>query len=349
MLIEKKMIAPWRITFDTNPDQCNLNCIMCEGHSKYKTNKKKTNRIMDFKIIEDVVEDAVKYGLKEIIPSTMGEPLLYKDFIDLINLIKRYKLKLNLTTNGTFPRLSMEEWGNLILPIASDVKISINGASKEVNESIMERIDFKRQMENIKKFIQIRDNMRKKGINYPTLTLQTTFMNRNLIEIPELLRMAIKMDVDRFKGHHLWVTHPELESESLKIDKSDIKHWNNTVRIMNLIVQNVRLKNGNKIKLDNIYSIPNNNNSKIVQYNYICPFLGREAWIAWDGTFNVCCAPDDLRKTFGYFGNIKNTSFMEIWNSENYGQLVENWGKNDVCKICNMRRPLEKMRECNND
>ena len=349
MLIEKKMIAPWRITFDTNPDQCNLNCIMCEGHSKYKTNKKKTNRIMDFKIIEDVVEDAVKYGLKEIIPSTMGEPLLYKDFIDLLNLIKRYKLKLNLTTNGTFPSLGAEEWGNLILPIASDIKISINGASKEVNESIMEGINFKRQIENIIKFVQIRDSIRNKGINYPTITLQATFMNRNLNEIPGLLRMAIKMGVDRFKGHHLWVTHPELERESLRKGKSDIKHWNNTVRIMNQIVQNERLKNGNKIKLDNIYSLPYKTNSKVIQDNYICPFLGREAWIAWDGTFNVCCAPDDLRKTFGYIGNIKNTSFMEIWNSKIYGQLVESWGKHNVCKICNMRRPIEKIMGCRND
>lgn len=27
--------APWRITFDTNPDDCNLSCIMCEEHSIY--------------------------------------------------------------------------------------------------------------------------------------------------------------------------------------------------------------------------------------------------------------------------------------------------------------------------
>ena len=27
--------GPWRITFDTNPDDCNLHCIMCEDHSPY--------------------------------------------------------------------------------------------------------------------------------------------------------------------------------------------------------------------------------------------------------------------------------------------------------------------------
>ena len=303
---------------------------------------------MDFKIIEEIIEDTVKYGLKEIIPSTMGEPLLYKDFKDLLDLIKRYKLKLNLTTNGTFPRLGVEEWGNLILPIASDVKISINGASKEVNELIMEGINFKRQMENIKKFIQIRDNIRKSGINYPTLTLQATFMNKNLSEIPDLLRMAIKMDVDRFKGHHLWITHPELEGESLRRRKIDIENWNNIVDKINLISEKERLSNGNKIRVDNIYSI-STKNEDLIPDNYICPFLGKEAWVAWDGTFNVCCAPDDLRQSLGHFGNIINTSFMEIWNGEKYKQLVENWGSYEVCKICNMRRPLNKVRGCNND
>ena len=64
--------GPWRITFDTNPDQCNIHCIMCEEHSKHNLSKGDMNRIMDFHIIEDVIEDAVGYGLKEIIPSTMG-------------------------------------------------------------------------------------------------------------------------------------------------------------------------------------------------------------------------------------------------------------------------------------
>ena len=29
--------GPWRITFDTNPDDCNLRCVMCEEHSPHST------------------------------------------------------------------------------------------------------------------------------------------------------------------------------------------------------------------------------------------------------------------------------------------------------------------------
>ena len=322
---------------------------MCEEHSKYNNDSKSINRIMDFEIIEEVIEYAVNYGLKEIIPSTMGEPLLYKNFIDLLYLIKRYNLKLNLTTNGTFPRLGVKKWAELILPIATDVKISINGATKDINESVMDGINFENQINNITEFIQMRDEVRKKGKNFPTVTFQATFMVRNLNEIIDLLRNAIKLNVDRFKGHHLWVTHPELQDQSLKSNEYTIKKWNGIVEKVIQIAENERLKDGNKIIIDNIYPIFSYDKELLAPYNFLCPFLGREAWIAWDGAFNVCCAPDALRKTFGYFGNVKEEKFMELWNSDKYLQLVENWGSYQVCKICNMRRPLNKNGACNND
>ncbi len=346
MIIEKKLKTPWRITFDTNPDQCNIHCIMCEEHSYYNLGKRKINRIMDFKIIEEVVENAVNHGLKEIIPSTMGEPLLYKNFIDLINLIKHHNLKLNLTTNGTFPRLGVKEWAKLILPIASDVKISINGISKETNESIMKGINFKKQITNIKKFIQIRDEIRRKGVNNPTITFQSTFMKRNINEIPELVRMAIKMNIDRFKGHHLWITHPELENESLRNDWASIKQWNKIAKELYKITRNERLENNRKIILDNIYPFPYSTKNNKIPKNFICPFLGREAWIAWDGIFNVCCAPDDLRRTLGNFGNVKDKNFMELWTSSNYTNLIKNWGNYEVCRMCNMRKPIQDIKAC---
>ena len=346
MVIEKKLKAPWRITFDTNPDQCNIHCIMCEEHSKYNLREGNMNRIMDFQIIEEVIEDTINYGLKEIIPSTMGEPLLYKNFIDLIKIAKRRNLKINLTTNGTFPRLGAEEWAKLILPIASDVKISINGAIKETNELIMEGINFKKQISNIKNFVHIRDKIRKKGINHPTITFQTTFMKRNLKELRELLRLAIEMDIDRFKGHHLWITHPELENESLKQDWDSIKQWNKICEELYAIAENERSNNGRKIKLDNIYPIHYPNEDIKVLDELMCPFLGREAWIAWNGRFNVCCAPDNLRAKFGSFGNVTNNNFMELWINKRYTDLIHNWGKYEVCGICNMRKPKKDIRCC---
>ncbi len=91
--------GPWRVTFDTNPDDCNLKCIMCEEHSIYspcQTNRKEAGlprRRMDIDLIRKVLENSKGTGLKEIIPSTMGEPLLYRHFEEILQLCHDYQVK----------------------------------------------------------------------------------------------------------------------------------------------------------------------------------------------------------------------------------------------------------------
>jgi hypothetical protein len=88
----EQLSAPWRVTFDTNPDDCNFSCMMCEQHSEFSPHQKQRRadkirrRRMDLKLIEQIVSDLAPRGLKEIIPTTMGEPLMYKEFPNMISL-----------------------------------------------------------------------------------------------------------------------------------------------------------------------------------------------------------------------------------------------------------------------
>ena len=83
--------VPWRVTFDTNPDDCNLSCTMCEEHSEFSPLKKirietrRPHRRMKLDIINNTVKELAPLGLREIIPSTMGEPLLYEHFLSIID------------------------------------------------------------------------------------------------------------------------------------------------------------------------------------------------------------------------------------------------------------------------
>ena len=93
--------SPWRITFDTNPDDCNLNCVMCEEHSPYSPSHQArikgelAYRRMNIETIENVIAECAGQGLEEIIPSTMGEPLIYKHMPRIIELCHEYGIKLN--------------------------------------------------------------------------------------------------------------------------------------------------------------------------------------------------------------------------------------------------------------
>lgn len=325
--------GPWRITFDTNPDSCNLHCIMCEEHSEYRKDKSPEVRIMDPGIISEVISSASSHGLKEIIPSTMGEPLLYRHFDTLLEMVDKHGLKINLTSNSTFPVHGAKHWGNKILPLASDIKVSINGSTCRINESIMKGVDHQEIIENIKMLLSIRDDIRSKGINDPTITFQVTFMKQNLNDLKCLLQLAIDLKADRFKGHHLWVTWSELENQSLTGNIENRLEWNDTVDELEEIARG-------KIELANISKVPTDNIDTVLPEEYECPFAGKEAWISWDGTFNVCCAPDELRKEFGYFGNVRETPFIELWESEKYQFFVRQAGKTGVCKNCNMKKQL---------
>ncbi|MHA1847667.1 MAG: SPASM domain-containing protein, partial [Promethearchaeota archaeon] len=42
-------------------------------------------------------------------------------------------------------------------------------------------------------------------------------------------------------------------------------------------------------------------------------------------------------------GNVNDHDFMELWTSQKYQKMVLNWGNNETCKTCNMRKPKENI------
>lgn len=338
--------GPWRITFDTNPDLCNLRCIMCEEHSEHSTLQKqrkaegRPRRVMPFDLIERVVTDAAAVGLREIIPSTMGEPLLYDDFDRIIDLCVRFDIKLNLTTNGTFPRRGAKIWAERIVPVASDVKISWNGASRATHEAIMLGSRWDKVVANVAEFIKVRDAHAAVGGNRCRVTFQLTFLETNVGELADIVRLAIDLGVDRIKGHHLWAHFAEIDDLSMRRNKDAIARWNEAVRLAQKTAAERSLANGQAILLENIFELDADADADIAPGG-ACPFLGQEAWVSATGRFDPCCAPDARRRELGAFGDLHETGLMQIWNSPAYRDLTINYQDHALCRGCNMRKPLE--------
>lgn len=335
--------GPWRITFDTNPDDCNLKCIMCEEHSIYskcQIDRKKEGRPrrrMSIDLMRKILEESKGSPLEEIIPSTMGEPLLFRQFNEIIDLCHEFNVKMNLTTNGTFPKYGATEWAKKIVPIGSDVKISWNGATKKTSELIMIGSNFEKRVQNVHDFIKVRDEIAAQGGNFCRVTFQLTFIESGLEEIPEVVRLAASLGVNRVKGHHLWVFTKEMEGESMRRSKEAIQRWNE-IAIKSIEMAEIhRLPNGEKVLLENIYPLEETAETELVP-DGVCPFLGKEAWVSAEGRFGPCCAPDEDRKRLGDFGNLQDLSIEEIWESDVYKNLQKNYLKHAVCKRCNMRK-----------
>ena len=332
--------GPWRITFDTNPDTCNLRCVMCEEHSPHSPKQAARRaaglprRVMDLEVVRRTIAEAAAHGLEEVIPSTMGEPLLYEHFDAIIDLCTEHGVKLNLTTNGTFPGRGARAWAERIVSVTSDTKVSWNGATAATHEGIMVGARWERMLDNLLTFIEVRDAHAAGGGNRCRVTLQLTFLESNVHELADIVRLGLELGVDRIKGHHLWAHFDEIEELSMRRSPEAIQRWNEAV----LAAREVVASADRPILLENMHLLDANATADLAPGGP-CPFLGQEAWVNAEGRFDPCCAPDEQRKSLGGFGNVGEKGLMAIWNSEAYRELVATYRTRALCRGCNMRKP----------
>ena len=93
--LSQPLSQPRRVTFDTNPDDCNFSCTMCEQHSVHsgaqaaRAASGVRRRRMAPAVFLSVLEQlGAAGGLQEVIPSTMGEPLMYAHFDALVAAVR---------------------------------------------------------------------------------------------------------------------------------------------------------------------------------------------------------------------------------------------------------------------
>ena len=170
------------------------------------------------------------------------------------------------------------------------------------------------------------------------VTLQLTFLEANVHELADMVRLAIDLGVDRVKGHHLWTHFEEIAGQSMRRNLAAIQRWNQAVRDAYQASGERLLPNGKAIQMENIFPLDGDAIEDLAPGG-TCPFLGQEAWVSAEGRFDPCCAPDAQRRTLGEFGNLGNLGIMEIWNGDAYRELKATYRNRRLCMGCNMRKP----------
>ena len=237
-----------RITLLTNPDVCNLRCPLCflnqrALHNCDVANCNKERRAfgmgeMPFEVARAAVEkyaaerDASgKRLLREVIPSTMGEPLLYSHFDELLEFCRALEIPLNLTTNGTFPG----KWGSdaamdLLLRSCSDIKVSYLASEQ-----------FDGWKANVEKLVRVRDRLRENA-RCATISLQVTLHKKNLQEVPEIVSWASAIGIDRVKWNKvvLLSSASQMLREMYALDDAQLESLRNEFRSGEFSASNVK-------------------------------------------------------------------------------------------------------------
>ena len=277
-----------RITLLTNPDVCNLRCPLCflnqralhncnvrsaengngdcppdNGRERFFYCNKERRAFgmgeMPFEVAQAAIEkyaaerDASgKRLLREVIPSTMGEPLLYSHFDELLELCRALEIPLNLTTNGTFPgKWGSEDAMGVLLRSCRDIKVSYLASEQ-----------FDGWKTNVEKLVKERDKLRgnadcakvdcvgNAGVKcaetaesrVSTVSLQVTLHKKNLQDVPELVSWASAIGVDRIKWNKvvlLSVASQELR-EMYALDDALLESLRNEFRSGEFSASNVK-------------------------------------------------------------------------------------------------------------
>jgi MoaA/NifB/PqqE/SkfB family radical SAM enzyme len=326
-----RLSPPRRVTLVANPDACNLACDMCREHAPNGPARRGPPRALATEAALALLASPWASALEEVIPSTMGEPLLWPGMEPLVRACVARGVRVNVTTNGTWAGRGPEGWAAVLATAASDVKVSWNAASAATARAIARGLDLARAEEELRAFVGVRDRVRAAAGRACSVSLQVTAREANAAELPAIVALAARLGLERVKVNQLQVHFPALRGEDLRRSAASRARWNAAVRAMRRAAATPR-RGGGAVALVGAVEWPDDGEPAP---RGPCPFLGREAWVLWDGRFAPCPSPAAWAGALGEFG----PAGAEAWDGEAYRALLEGYQARETCRACAFRRP----------
>jgi len=279
--------------------RCNFSCITCVRHT---WDEKPQD--MEEKTIEAVLKGIEGLpDLEWVHIGGFGEPFCHPACLDVIAKLKERGLKVELITNGS---LLTEECVENIVGLGLDrLFVSIDAPQPEEYARIRVEGDFSAVVRNIEQLNRVK---RKYRTAKPVLGLETVIMKRNFRHIPELIRLAWRLNALQVILTNLLPYHESMRDEVLydMDDTGNILGSEDTIFMVLAQVPNMKLRT-----------------------ERYCKFIGDGALcINCRGYVSPCyalmhrhsCYVYERKKEVYpfYLGNVKESGIGDIWTSVAY-------------------------------
>ena len=299
---------PTQIDFELNPS-CNLKCPMCTWSAE-KTFGQGSKYWMPFEKYKKIINE-ISNKVKSVSLNNVNEPLIRKDIVDFVKYASDqgiYEVMFN--TNGLL--LTKEMSKKLIHAGLTKLSVSLDAHTKKVYDKIRIGSDFRKVIQNIKDFLEIRKQL-KSDLPLLKLTFLTVTLNKHELK-------------------------PFLNYWEKKADLISIQNPSNPFD--GDIGEEKRKWLGIKKEFEK--KVNNENENEKVSYDYDFDNLKRCAQpnqrmvIVSNGTVNPCC---NFRGVNIKVGNAFKQSVHTLWNNKVYKGLrsMHKMGKyknHKVCKSC---------------
>lgn len=176
-----------KLLMDQN-NKCNLKCRMCGFSDPRVKNIPKYD--MPFRLFEKIVREV--FPITEYLAlSCLTEPLMTGDFLKRLDLLKVHTVPFTeIVTNATL--LTKPVVSKMIEVPVSRLAVSIDGASPETYEAVRTGARFKKVIENIRTFSEMK---KEKGADFPVLRFNHVISEANINEFQAFLDMAESLNV----------------------------------------------------------------------------------------------------------------------------------------------------------
>jgi radical SAM protein with 4Fe4S-binding SPASM domain len=137
---------------------CNAECIFCHRQSLLEPAS-----IMKMSLFERIIEDVMRLGIKTVVMSGLGEPLIDPLFVERCRLLDKTGTRFTFFTNGS---LMTRETAEKLLSLDNFKRIyfSVNGYTANVYERIMVGLQREQTYKNILRFLALKDQFNRNDI-----------------------------------------------------------------------------------------------------------------------------------------------------------------------------------------
>lgn len=291
--LEGKTVYP--IFAEISPSgTCNHRCSFCAvDYLEYK------ERFIDKELLKDALSEMGVLGLRSVLYSGEGEPLLHKDLDEIIIHTKKQKIDVALVSNGVY---LTEDFLNKTLGALSWIKISLDSGTSETHAKIHRTHpdDFDRVLKNITYAVKLK---KEKGC-VCTIGIQLLLLPDNENEVEVLAKKAKELGVD-----YLVVKPYSQHAFSSNIKYAAVHYNNNNSHHLKELPHKYNNENFSVIIRHHTMN-KYRNKDRGYKRCYAAPFM---TYIDTDG--NVWACKDFIGDQRFNLGNIAERHIREIFNS----------------------------------
>ena len=313
-LTEKINTKPFFLYLDPT-SYCNLECPFCPTGLR-KSDRPSTD--MSLSIFKHII-DEIGFDLFHMSFYNWGEPLLNKDFVEMVKYLQQYYITSDVSTNLSFP-LGRDKAKELINSGLDRITISVDGASQETYEKYRIGGD----LELIFKNMRLLAEEEKSSKNNVEVQWRFLVFKHNQHEIPKAIKIADELGVKIFfQAPHVDPT--KFDEWSSTIDQFSATSW----------PYNDGKKELMSDKQKSTEVVPTRMMKSKLNFKSGCDWLWFTSVINANGSVAPCCITVNQKDDFGI---LNEGSLSNIRNNEKYtksrGLIAGNLNNSNIGTIC---------------